>query len=77
MLRGVRILRPAPLLLFLLLFANAGCAAVRPWQRGRLAKPKMQIDASPEATILEQHVYEYREGSSGGYGAVGGGCGCN
>lgn len=62
--------------LFLLLL-SAGCTAVKPWDRGRLAKPKMQLDPSPESTLLEQHVFEYREGSSGGYGTVGGGCGCN
>lgn len=66
----------AALSLFLLL-GSAGCATVKPWERGRLAKPKMQLDPSPESTLLEQHVFEYREGSSGGYGTVGGGCGCN
>ena len=54
-----------------------GCAAVAPSQRGLLAKRKMQMDPDPEAVLLEQHVYEYREGSAGGYGSVGGGCGCN
>ena len=62
--------------LFLLL-GSAGCTAVKPWERGRLAKPKMQLDPSPESTLLQQHVFEYREGASGGYGTVGGGCGCN
>ena len=23
------------------------------------------------------HVFEYREGATGGYGSIGGGCGCN
>ena len=59
------------------LLIGAGCAPVKPWQRELLAKPKMQLDPDPEATLLEQHVYEYREGSAGGYGAGGGGCGCN
>ena len=54
-----------------------GCAAVAPWERGLLAKRKMQMDPDPQAVQLEQHVYEYREGASGGYGSVGGGCGCN
>ena len=52
-----------------------GCAGPKAYQRGMLAKPKMQLD--PEANRIEQHVYEYREGSAGGYGAGGGGCGCN
>jgi hypothetical protein len=55
----------------------SGCAAVPPWQRGRLAKPCMKLDPEPESTLLEQHVYQYREGSAGGYGGLGGGCGCN
>ena len=55
----------------------AGCAPVKPWQRELLAKPKMALDADPEAALLEQHVYQYREGSAGGYGGAGGGCGCN
>lgn len=65
-------------MVFGLLFALCGgCAAVKPWDRSRLAKPKMLLDPSADAALLEQHVFEYREGSAGGYGAVGGGCGCN
>lgn len=60
-----------------LLFATSGCASVKPWERGRMAKPCMQLDPEPESTLLEQHVYQYREGSAGGYGGLGGGCGCN
>jgi hypothetical protein len=63
--------------LIALLVALSGCAAVKPWQRECLAKPKMALDADPEAALLEQHVYLYREGSAGGYGGSGGGCGCN
>ena len=54
-----------------------GCAGAKPWERETLAKPKMRFDDDPEAVLLEQHVYQYREGSSGGYGSGGGGCGCN
>jgi hypothetical protein len=50
---------------------------VRPYQRETLAQPRMQLDPDPEATLVEQHVYNYREGSTGGYGGGGGGCGCN
>jgi hypothetical protein len=55
----------------------SGCATVEPWERGRLANPKMKLMPNPQAAGFEQHVFEYREGSSGGYGTVGGGCGCN
>jgi hypothetical protein len=54
-----------------------GCTAVKPWERGKLANPKMKLVRDPQAASFEQHVFEYREGSSGGYGTVGGGCGCN
>jgi len=67
-----------PTLLVVLLSAGPlGCAAVEPYKRGRLAAPMMQLDPCPESTLLEQHVYQYREGSAGGYGGLGGGCGCN
>ncbi len=66
-----------PWLACLIAFSCASCAHVQPYQRGHLAKPKMQLGQDPEATALEQHVYEYREGASGGYGTLGGGCGCN
>jgi len=70
--------RPTALLLGLLWLATLGaCGGVKPYERGLLAKPKMQVDPSPEATLLQNHVYDYREGSAGATGAVGGGCGCN
>lgn len=56
---------------------GTGCATVQPYQRSYLAKDKMQLDPDPTATLLEQHVFAYREGSAGGYGGGGGGCGCN
>lgn len=57
--------------------ALAGCVQVKPYQRGRLAKPKMQLQRDAQANEMEQHIYESREGSAGGYGGTGGGCGCN
>lgn len=56
---------------------TTGCTTTRAYQRSKLAKPKMQLEPDPDAAIFEQHVYEYREGSAGGYGGGGGGCGCN
>jgi len=63
--------------LILLLFALGACASVKPYERGLLAQPKMQLDPNPDSSRLENHVYDYREGATGGYGSVGGGCGCN
>ncbi len=59
------------------LLGATSCAAVKPYDRGMLARPKMQLEPMPDGTVIEEHVYEYREGASGGYGGGGGGCGCN
>lgn len=62
--------------LALVLFLGA-CATVKPWQRETLAKPALQDPPWPLVHRGQQHVYDVREASSGGYGAAGGGCGCN
>jgi len=59
------------------LFASTGCAAVKPWQRGNLARRCMTPSPDPAEDTLEQHFFAYREGSAGGTGGTGGGCGCN
>jgi len=56
----------------------AACApTTAAWQREKLAKQKMQMAPDRLAELCAEHVFEYREGSTGGYGAGGGGCGCN
>lgn len=55
----------------------AGCGGARPWEREQLAAHRMQFDPETDQALVEQHVYNYREGSTGGYGGGGGGCGCN
>ena len=57
----------------------AGCAhlGVRPWQREVLARDAMQLDGQPLDTALDDHIYFSKEGTSGGRGFGGGGCGCN
>ena len=55
----------------------AGCARVKPYQRELLAKPIMSFHPDPYEDVLDLHMYEAREGASGGYGSAGGGCGCN
>jgi hypothetical protein len=37
----------------------------------------MQFDGDPAAAARLRHVLENREGSIGGAGVAGGGCGCN
>ncbi|MCA9547849.1 MAG: DUF4266 domain-containing protein [Myxococcales bacterium] len=59
------------------LSSATGCARVKPWERGTLAKRCMRFDADPDDAVLEQHTFAYREGAAGAYGGGGGGCGCN
>ena len=63
-------------LLGLVAALSAGCATVKPWQRGRLADPCMTFEANATMTAYASHWQESREGSSGGAGVQGGGCGC-
>ena len=53
------------------------CASVSPWERGFLAKPEMAWEPDVLQGKLQEHVYFSKEGSNGGYGVGGGGCGCN
>ncbi|HWL84299.1 MAG TPA: DUF4266 domain-containing protein [Polyangiaceae bacterium] len=55
----------------------AGCATVKPQDRAHLADPIMQFQGEPEAEAQVQHALDNREGSRGGSGVSGGGCGCN
>ncbi len=50
---------------------------VKPWQRGVLARPDMTLGAEPLDAAFDDHIYFSKEGSSGGRGFAGGGCGCN
>ena len=54
----------------------SGCVTVQPWERGRLADPMMVFDENPIEKGIKEHAKNYREGSVGGTGAQGGGCGC-
>jgi hypothetical protein len=60
-----------------LLALSAGCAPVKPWQRGTLADAIMRPDRDPLAASLIAHVYFSREAASGGRTVGGAGCGCN
>lgn len=62
---------------FLSLIALAGCARVAPYERETLARRDMELGENAELTAGEEHAVAYREGSSGGGTAKGGGCGCN
>lgn len=66
-----------------LAFAGAlgACAMPEPWvkpyERERLADPLMQFRRDALSAKHLEHVREVREGSRGGTGVQGGGCGCN
>jgi|GEM_PF-1843761 len=57
--------------------AASGCVHVRPRQRETLAHRNMTFAPDGAEDELDLHMQESREGSSGGYGSSGGGCGCN
>ena len=68
--RGIAVLAAAALTLF-------GCETVRPWERGTLARPEMQLEPNPLQTGLYEQVYFSKEASRGGMKPAGAGCGCN
>jgi hypothetical protein len=63
----------------LLVSLASGCGryAVRADEKEFLADRIMQPDYDQTEQSVEQHILTNREGASGGYGASGGGCGCN
>ncbi len=58
------------------LFALSGCVSVTPAQRANLSKPEMSPESDADEESFHTHVEAAREGSMGGHGAAGGGCGC-
>ncbi|RMF16809.1 MAG: DUF4266 domain-containing protein [Gammaproteobacteria bacterium] len=54
-----------------------GCAEVKPWQRGELARSEMAFVPDAMEASLADHIYFSKEASSGGTSVGGGGCGCN
>ena len=55
----------------------SSCVTVAPQQRAILADPIMQFEGDPHPSGHLRHAIENREGSIGGSGVSGGGCGCN
>jgi hypothetical protein len=54
-----------------------GSIGPEPWEKDLLARPEMQLNPYPLQTAGDEHIYFSKEGSSGGRGFAGGGCGCN
>ena len=63
----------------MLLMVTSGCSAmkVKPWDRDLLARPTMTLTPPPIEGGADDHIYFSKEGSAGGHGVGGGGCGCN
>lgn len=59
------------------MLSGCGSLGVKPWERDVLAQPEMALISDPVEAALDDHVYFSKEGSSGGRGFGGGGCGCN
>jgi hypothetical protein len=59
-----------------LLSGISGCATVSPLKRKNLSDPVMQQPYDEQEKSLNDHIFERREGSSGGSSGSGGGCGC-
>ena len=73
---GSQMARPLFAGLLLAALMATGCATVQPWQRGKLADSCMVFDADELMSNYMTHWQEAREGSMGGFGVQGGGCGC-
>ena len=56
---------------------TAACAHVKPHDKQDLAQRNKVFAPDGTEDELDLHMQEAREGSSGGYGSSGGGCGCN
>jgi hypothetical protein len=56
---------------------SSACATVAPQERAILADPTMQFDNEAKHEAALRHAIDNREGSMGGTGVSGGGCGCN
>ncbi len=65
------------LLALSLLLAGCGRQAVRASEKEFLADQVMIFDYDGQETTADEHIITNREGSAGGRGTSGGGCGCN
>jgi hypothetical protein len=64
-------------ILVVALAASAGCAPVKPYEREFLSQAVMTPGSDIPEIRFRQHWQFAREGSEGGFGGAGGGCGCN
>lgn len=67
------------ILLIVALFVMNGCvtSGVKSWDKETLAKENMNLTVNPSIKSFKDHIYFSKEGTKGGSGVAGGGCGCN
>ncbi len=65
------------LLAISIVLLTSACVTVKPQERAVLADPTMQFEGDPIIAAQLHHAIDNREGSFGGSGVAGGGCGCN
>lgn len=56
---------------------TVGCVSLPSYQREYLASPAMAAELEEGESEFQAHVFDSREGATGGHGSTGGGCGCN
>jgi hypothetical protein len=54
-----------------------GCATVKPWERGALARAEMSLEGSLGEGKALAKTFSAKEAAFGGGGVGAGGCGCN
>lgn len=60
----------------LIAISITSCIVVKPWEREQLADPIMEPKSQFSKQKLDEKFFSSREGSMGGSGGIGGGCGC-
>ena len=75
--RWQRVARVTALLTLAALLGGCAGLGVEVWERDQLAREEMQCRANDIGLALDDHFYFSKEGTSGGRGFAGGGCGCN
>ena len=65
------------LFLAALVWLDAGCANVKPWERDGLADYTMRPGRDVLTGAMREHLWFSREAANGGRSIGAGGCGCN
>ena len=64
-------------LISILNLISCSTSEIKPWEKGILALPAMEMGEPGISTSLQGRFYYSREASRGGSGSSVGGCGCN